>query len=60
MRDGSELGVLGQVDGIGGPHDVEGGARFLSRGCWSFFLAWGSGAEKSKGGGETKQKLINN
>lgn len=55
LGDGGELSVLGQIDGIGGSHDVEGGAGFLCWGCWCFFL----GARKSRGEEGTKQKLIN-
>lgn len=55
LGDGGELGVLSQVDGVGGPHDVERGAGFLRRGCWCFLLR----ARKSRGEGGTKEKQIN-
>lgn len=38
LGDGGKLSVLGQVDRIGGPHDVEGGACFFCWGCWCFLL----------------------
>lgn len=52
LGDSGELSVLGQVDGIGGPHDVEGGAGFLCRDCWCFLL----GARKSRGEGGEQNK----
>ena len=55
LGDGRELSVLGQVDGIGGPHDVEGGAGFLCRDCWCFLL----GARKVGEKRGTKQKISN-
>ena len=51
LGDGRELSVLSQVDGIGGPHDVEGGAGFLCWGCWCFLL----GTRKSRGKEGTKR-----
>lgn len=41
LGDGGKFSVLGQVDGIGGSHDVEGGAGFLCWGCWCFLLEAG-------------------
>ena len=52
LGDGRELSVLGQVDGIGGSHDVEGGAGFLGRDCWCFLLR----ARKSRGEWGDKRK----